>query len=150
MRQKNREQKIALKRRDFLLTDWEGIMQAQQPAQERRISVRTNLLGVSAKVSKDGWKWEEILVKDISDGGIGFEISAEHPVGEKLVLEGEASDFARSMDISCDVRIIFASATADGKYFYGARFINMSKAQTIGLGIFIELMVTKYPSLLLQ
>ncbi|MCL1844340.1 MAG: PilZ domain-containing protein [Defluviitaleaceae bacterium] len=125
-------------------------MQTLSPSQERRISIRTNLLGVSAKVSKDGWKWEEIVVNDISDGGIGFEMQTEYPVGEKLIMQGEASDFARAMDISCDVRIVFAGTTADGNFLYGARFTNMSKAQTTGLSVFIELMVTKYPSLLLQ
>ncbi|MCL1877409.1 MAG: PilZ domain-containing protein [Defluviitaleaceae bacterium] len=125
-------------------------MQTLVPSQERRISIRTNLLGVSARVSKDGWKWDDVVVHDISDGGIGFEMQTEYPVGEKLLLEGEASDFARSMDISCGLRIVFSGTTADGKFTYGARFTNMSKAQTTGLGIFIELMVTKYPSLLLE
>ncbi|MCL1842380.1 MAG: PilZ domain-containing protein [Defluviitaleaceae bacterium] len=119
-------------------------------AQEKRISIRTNLLGVSAKISKDGWKWEEVVVKDISDGGIGFIANAEYPIGEKILLEGEASDFARSMDISCDIKIMFVSPAPDGKFLYGVRFMNMSKAQSTGLGIFIELMVTKYPSLLLE
>ena len=125
-------------------------MQTQTTAQERRISIRTNLLGVTAKISKDGWKWEDVDVRDISDGGLGFTAETEYPIGEKLVLEGEASDFARGMDISCDIRIVFVSETSDGKYLYGVRFMNMSKAQHIGLGIFIELLVTKYPSLLLQ
>ncbi|MCL2356752.1 MAG: PilZ domain-containing protein [Defluviitaleaceae bacterium] len=125
-------------------------MQALVPAQEKRISVRTNLLDITAQISKDGWKWEDVAVKDISDGGIGFEMQTEYPIGEQLVLEGKASDFARGMDISCDIRVVFAGKTADGKFAYGARFLNMSKAQTTGLSIFIELMVTKYPSLLLQ
>jgi c-di-GMP-binding flagellar brake protein YcgR len=125
-------------------------MQTSAQASERRISIRTNLLGVSAKISKDGWKWEDVVVKDISDGGLGFEASTEYPIGEKLILEGEASDFARGMDISCDVRVVFVGATSDKKFLYGVRFMNMSKAQNTGLSIFIELMVTKYPSLLLQ
>jgi c-di-GMP-binding flagellar brake protein YcgR len=128
------------------------IMQTQTQAQtqERRISVRTNLLGVTAKISKDGWKWEEVTVKDISDGGMGFVAGTDFPIGEKLLLEGEASDFARAMDISCDIKIVFVGSTPEGKHIYGVRFINMSKAQQTGLGIFIELMVTKYPSLLLE
>jgi c-di-GMP-binding flagellar brake protein YcgR len=119
-------------------------------AQERRISIRTNLLGVSAKISKDGWKWDEVEVKDISDGGLGFVAPSAFPVGEMLLLEGETSDFARTMDISCDIKIIFAGETPEGKHTYGVRFMNMSKAQQTSLGIFIELMVTKYPSLLLE
>ena len=122
----------------------------QSQVQERRISIRTNLLGVSAKISKDGWKWEEITVRDISDGGIGFVAATEYPVGEKLFLEGEASDFAHSMDITCEINIVFADKEPDGKYLYGVRFLNMSKAQHTGLGILIELLVTKYPSLLLE
>lgn len=126
-------------------------MQAvQERMTERRISIRTNLLGVSAKISKDGWKWEEVAVKDISDGGLGFVADSEYPIGEKLLLEGEASDFARGMDISCDIKVVFVGNTPDGKYLFGVRFMNMSKAQQTGLSIFIELMVTKYPSLLLQ
>jgi c-di-GMP-binding flagellar brake protein YcgR len=121
-----------------------------QASAERRISIRTNLLGVSAKISKDGWKWEDVVVKDISDGGLGFEAATEYPIGEKLLLEGEASDFARGMDISCDIRVVFAGSAPEGKFLYGIRFMNMSKAQQTGLSIFIELMVTKYPSLLLQ
>jgi len=124
-------------------------MQTQTLVQERRISVRTNLLGVAAKISKDGWKWEDIETCDVSDGGLGFIAETEYPVGEKLLLEGEASDFARGMDISCDIRVVFAGEK-DGKYLYGVRFLNMSKAQRTGLSIFIELLVTKYPSLLLQ
>jgi c-di-GMP-binding flagellar brake protein YcgR len=119
-------------------------------SQERRISIRTNLLGVTAKISKDGWKWEDVVVKDISDGGLGFEVDSEFPIGEKLILEGEASDFSRSMDISCDIRVVFAGTTPEGKFLYGVRFTSMSKTQQTGLSIFIELMVTKYPSLLLQ
>ena len=125
-------------------------MQPLARSQERRISIRTNLLGVSARISKDGWKWEDVVVRDISDGGIGFEAATEYPIGEKLLLEGEASDFARSMDISCDIRVVFTGTTPEGRYLYGVRFMNMSKAQHTGLSIFIELMVTKYPSLLLQ
>ncbi|MCL2388083.1 MAG: PilZ domain-containing protein [Defluviitaleaceae bacterium] len=125
-------------------------MQAQPQPQERRISIRTNLLGVTARISKDGWKWEEVAVKDISDGGLGFTSDTDFPIGEKLLLEGEASDFARGMDISCDIKIVFAGTTQEGKYLYGVRFMNMSKAQHTSLGIFIELMVTKYPSLLLE
>jgi c-di-GMP-binding flagellar brake protein YcgR len=125
-------------------------MQTQTQVQERRISVRTNLLGVTAKISKDGWKWEEIIVKDISDGGLGFVASADFPIGEKLLLEGEASDFARAMDISCDIKVVFVGSAPDGQNIFGVRFMNMSKAQQTGLGIFIELMVTKYPSLLLE
>lgn len=124
-------------------------MQTLTKIQERRISVRTSLLGVSAKISRDGWKWEDVLVKDVSDGGLSFLAETEYPIGEKLVLEGEASDFARGMDISCDVRVVFVTES-EGKYLYGVRFVNMSKEQQIGLGIFIELMVTKYPTLLLQ
>lgn len=127
-------------------------MQTFAQPQERRISVRTNLLDVKAKISKDGWKWEDIAVKDISDGGISFASKVEYPVGEGLILEGDASDFARCMDISCDMRIVFTDPvkTPEGRFLYGARFLNMSKAQYTSLGIFIELMVTKYPSLLLK
>jgi hypothetical protein len=125
-------------------------MNVQSLPNERRISIRTNLLGVSAKISKDGWIWEEVVAKDISDGGLGFISDKEYPIGEKLVLEGEASDAARSMDISCNVKVVFVGEAPGGKFSYGVRFMNMSKAQHTSLGIFIELLVTKYPSLLLQ
>ena len=117
-------------------------------AQERRISVRTNLLGVTAKISKDGGKWEEVEVKDISDGGLGFIASSEFSIGEKISLEGEASDFARTLDISCEIKVVFVGTTPEGKFSYGVRFMNMP--QQTSLSIFIELMVTKYPSLLLE
>jgi c-di-GMP-binding flagellar brake protein YcgR len=117
---------------------------------ERRISVRTNLLGVTGQISKDGWRWEEITVRDISDGGLGFVAATEYQKGDMLLLEGEVSDFLRSMDISCDIKVVFVGTTSDKKFLYGVGFKNMSKAQRVGLSIFIELMVTKYPSLLLQ
>ena len=122
----------------------------QNKIQERRISIRTNLLGVSAKISKDGWKWEEVTVKDISDSGLGFVADTEYPIGEKLILEGEASDYAHVMDISCDIKVVFVGKEPDGKFLYGVRLLNLSKAQHTGLGILIELLVTKFPALLLE
>ena len=117
---------------------------------ERRVSVRTNMLGVTARVSTDGSKWEKISVRDISDSGIGFIMDSEYPIDEVLILKGEVSDVTRSMEVSCEMKIIFAAKTTDEKFLYGTRFIDMSKEQRVSLGIFIELMVTKFPSLLMQ
>jgi c-di-GMP-binding flagellar brake protein YcgR len=122
----------------------------QTAVQERRVSIRTNMLGVTAKISKDGWKWEEVFVEDISDGGMGFVATEELQKEEMLILEGEASDFTRGIDISCDIKVVFVGTTPDGKYRYGIRFEKMSKAQRTGLSILIELTATKFPELLLQ
>jgi len=118
--------------------------------QEQRISVRTSLLGVNARVSKDGREWFDIKAKDISDGGMSFTATAVFSKGAKLTLEGEASDVSKRMDISCEVEVVFNSPVSDGKFLYGVKFIDLSHAHKIELSIFVELMIKKYPDLLFE
>jgi len=117
--------------------------------QDQRISVRTNLLKTHARISKDGRVWKEVDVLDISCGGLGFISDVELEKSSHLRIEGEVSDFVHSMDLSCDIDIIFVSKTADG-FLHGVKFRDMPKAQHTGLGVFIDLTVTKYPTLLLE
>ncbi|MCL2216406.1 MAG: PilZ domain-containing protein [Defluviitaleaceae bacterium] len=118
--------------------------------QEKRVSVRTNMLGVNARISKDGRDWIDVTAKDISDGGMSFIAMAEFPIGTKLSLEGEASDLARTVDISCDATVVFFSPISEGKFLYGIKFMNLSHAHKMELSIFIEQMVTRYPMLLME
>jgi len=118
--------------------------------QEHRISARTTLLSVNVQVSVDGRKWTEVEVRDISDGGFGFVSEVEFERGAHLYMEGDVSDFTRQMSISCDIDVIFCGKYSDGRNIYGVKFLNMSKAEHTGLAVFIELMVTKYPKLLVQ
>ena len=118
--------------------------------QEKRISVRTQLLGVQASITEDeGLGWSNINVKDISDGGLRFVAKRPFPIDVRLKFEGDVSDFVRSMDITCDIQVIFCEKT-DGGFMCGARFINLTTSQRTSLSIFIELMVTKHPDLLDQ
>ena len=118
--------------------------------QEKRISVRTQLLCVHASVTEEeGLGWTNIVVNDISDGGLSFTSKKSFPIDQLLKFEGDVSDYVRGMDITCDIRIVFCEK-ADGKYTYGARFVNLTTPQRTSLSIFIELMVTKYPNLLDQ
>ena len=118
--------------------------------QEKRISVRTQLLGVQASVTEDeGLGWSNIIVKDISDGGLRFVSKKSYPIDVRLKFEGDVSDFIRSMDITCDIQLIFCEKI-DGGFLCGARFINLTSSQRTSLSIFIELMVTKHPDLLDQ
>jgi len=117
---------------------------------EQRISVRTSMLGVNARVSKDGQDWADIKAKDISSGGMSFTTTAEFPRGTVITLEGEAVDMVKSVDISCEANVVFSSPISEGKYLYGIKFLTLSKAHTTELSIFIEQMVTKYPKLLLD
>ena len=119
--------------------------------QEKRISVRTHLMGVGARISKDNKTWTDVDVRDISDGGICFISKEEFPRGTTLKLHGNISDFLRTMEIDCDVKVVF---TKDGdeqnSYSLGCKFMYLSKAEQTALSIFIELLVTKYPSLLIE
>ncbi|MDR0271866.1 MAG: PilZ domain-containing protein [Clostridiales bacterium] len=113
---------------------------------ERRLSVRTGLICISASISNDGDNWEKVEGNDISDTGLSFIAQTEYPIGQILELEGVASDYrAIHMTISCDIEIVYTVAQHDGKHFYGARFKSMSKGQHTGLGSFIEQMVTRFP-----
>lgn len=116
--------------------------------QEKRISVRTDLLGVDAKISEDGKSWASISAKDISDNGIGFVADKDFAPGSQLKLEGAVSDFIKELDITCDIKVVFAGNTPEGKYLYGCKFLNMEHKQKVALSVFIEMMVTKYPPLL--
>jgi len=119
--------------------------------QEKRISVRTHLMGVGARISSDAKTWTNVEVKDISDGGIRFISKDEIPKGSVLKLHGDISDFLRVMEIDCDIKVVFASESEEGGgYSNGCKFLYLSKADQTALSIFIELLVTKYPSLLLE
>jgi len=120
--------------------------------QEKRVSVRTNLLAVDARVSQGNDEWTDITVRDISDGGLGFVSDVQFTKGTKLVLEGDATDVATSIDINCDVEVIFCGRpeAEGGKYLCGVRFLDMPKQHHTELGIFIEKIVSKYPSLLVD
>ena len=116
----------------------------------RRISVRTKLLNVQASVTEDEAQgWHNVTVRDISDGGLSFASNRSYPLDMRLKLEGDVSDYVRSIDISCDVEIIFCERAEDG-FLCGARFMNLSSSQRTTLSIFIELIVTKHPDLLDQ
>ena len=117
--------------------------------QDKRISIRAHLMGVKAKISPDGKTWTEVSAVDISDGGIGFTSDAEYHRGETLKIQTEISDFLRTMEIDCDIKVIFVGNKGDG-YTYGCKFMHMGKAEHTALSIFIELMVTKHPSLLIE
>jgi len=116
--------------------------------QEKRISVRTGLLGVEIKISKDGTRWTTVATKDISDGGLSFVSRKEFDLGTKLNLKGEASDFTKTIDISCNIEIVFCGKTPEGESLYGVKFLDMDNDRHTRLSIFIEKMVTKYPPLL--
>jgi len=117
---------------------------------EKRVSVRTHLLDVNIRVSDDGGKnWNDVQVKDISDGGLGFTADKEYPRGSELKLRGTVSDFARGLDIECDIKVVFCEKI-DDVYNIGAAFRGMGKVLHTELGIFVEMVVTKYPSLLLD
>lgn len=115
---------------------------------EKRISVRTDLLGVEAKVSDDGDNWLTVSARDISDSGLGFVADKEFPPGSQLKFEGSVSDHVKTLELVCDMRVIFSGTTPEGKFLYGSRFFNMTKEQKMGLSVFIEMMVTKFPPLL--
>ena len=118
--------------------------------QEKRIAVRTQLLSVHASITDDeGLGWSSISVKDISSGGLRFISKKELPLNSRLKFEGDVSDYVRSMDITCDVQLVFCEKTEQG-YLCGARFLNLSVAHRTGLSIFIELMVTRHPDLMEQ
>ena len=117
---------------------------------EKRISVRTDLLGLDAKVSLDGEEWVTIAAKDISDGGLRFSAEHDFPKGAQLYLKGSVSDFAHHADITCMVRIIFCGTTPEGERLYGIKFLDLDKSKRTTLSIFIERMVTHYPPLLLD
>jgi c-di-GMP-binding flagellar brake protein YcgR len=119
-------------------------MHAQTPVQERRVSIRTNLLSVAAKISNDGKNWENVVAVDISVGGLGFVAETEYQAGEKLTLVGTASNFRRDEDISCEAEVAFVGQAPGGKYIYGVRFANMSREQQTSLGIFIDWILTKF------
>lgn len=118
--------------------------------QEKRISVRTHLLCVQASVTDDeALGWSRVEVRDISSGGLQFVTKKEFPINSRLKFEGDVSDFVRSMDITCDIQLVFCEKT-DGGYLCRARFLNLSVSHRTGLSVFIELMVTKYPDMLDQ
>ena len=120
----------------------------QRPGKERRVSARTSMLDVMARISKDGWNnWEEVETKDISDSGIGFVAETKYKVGQKIYLRGMVADATRSMDISCDITIAYVVETSDKKYLYGASFSNLSKSQYTSLSFLVELMVIKFPTI---
>ena len=119
--------------------------------QEKRISVRTHLMGVGARVSKDGKAWTDVEVKDISDGGMRFSSSEEHPKGTILKFHGDISDFLKVMEIDCDLKVVFAQPGEDGDCFIsGCKFLCLPKEKQTELSVFIEKLVTRYPILLLQ
>ena len=118
--------------------------------EEKRVSPRTSMLGVSAKVSMDGNSWQDVPVRDISSGGLGFVSDVQSTKGDMFKIEGEVSDFARSMEFACDVKVVVCVPLPDGKFMCGVKYVDMPKAQQTGLSIFIELMVTKFPVLLVQ
>jgi hypothetical protein len=120
----------------------------QRTGKERRVSARTSMLDVMAKISKDGWNnWEEVETKDISDSGIGFVAETKYKIGQKVYLRGMVADATRSMDISCDITVAYVAETADKKYLYGASFSNLSKSQFTSLSFLVELMVIKFPTI---
>lgn len=116
--------------------------------QEQRISVRTNMLGVNARISSDGRNWVDIKAKDISDGGMSFTAMSEFPRGTRLTIEGDAADIAKSVDITCDAEVVFNSPLSDGKFLYGVKFLDLPHSHKVELSIFIELMIKKYPDLI--
>ena len=118
--------------------------------QEKRISVRTDLLGLEAQVSLDGEEWIPIVAKDISDGGLAFSAAEDFPTGAQLYLKGSVSDFAHYADITCTVKVLFRGKTPEGEVLYGIKFLDLSKSKKTTLSIFIERMVTHYPPLLMD
>ena len=121
-------------------------MQANEPTNQRRASVRTNLLSVNASLSSDEVNWHEITANDISATGIGFVSQLDLQPGDKLKLVGEAFDHTHTQDISCETTIIFKASESDG-YLYGACFCKMDKKNKTELAVFIDKAITKYPSL---
>jgi len=117
---------------------------------EKRISVRTDLLGLDAQVSIDGDEWIDIVAKDISDGGLRFSADHDFPNGAQLYLKGSVSDFAHYADITCTVRVMFSGTTPEGETLYGIKFLDMDRGKQTTLSIFIERMVTHYPPLLTE
>ncbi|MCL2200020.1 MAG: PilZ domain-containing protein [Defluviitaleaceae bacterium] len=117
---------------------------------EKRISIRTSLMGVTAKISKDGNTWEDVAEKDISDSGIGFEAVGDHNVNDILKIEFDVSDHVHKMSFACDIKVKFKTGRAEGKHFYGAKFQNISKSDHTSLAVLIELLATRYPTLLMQ
>jgi len=118
--------------------------------QEKRISVRTDLLGLEAQVSLDGEEWIQIIAKDISDGGLAFTAEENFPTGAQLYLKGSVSDFAHFADISCNVKVMFCGTTPEGEPLYGIKFLDLDRGKRTTLSIFIERMVTRYPRLLMD
>jgi len=118
--------------------------------QEQRISVRTNLLDVHVKISTDGQNWTDVVALDISDGGLGFVSDAEFPKGTKFMMQGAVSDHVKHMNVNCECKVIFSASHSDDKTMHGVKFLDISRVQRTALSIFIEQMVTKYPSLLIE
>jgi len=108
------------------------------------------LLDVHVKISTDGQKWSDVLALDISDGGLGFVSDVEFPKGTKLMIQGEVSDHIKNMNINCECKVVFSTSYSEDKTMHGVKFVDISRVQRTSLSIFIEQMVTKYPSLLLE
>lgn len=116
--------------------------------QEKRISVRTDMLGVHARLSTNGRIWTEVTVHDISDSGLGFISDNEIKTGATFMLNCSVTDFVKDLTFECDLKIIFAGKTPDGHFLYGSKFVGLEHAHHVELSIFVEMMLTKYPPLL--
>jgi c-di-GMP-binding flagellar brake protein YcgR len=114
---------------------------------ENRISSRSKLMSVAAKISADGGEsWMDIISRDISDGGIGFTSMVEYPKGTVLKLYGAVTDFMRTMSIECDIKVVFAGKEGN-EFVCGCKFLNLPRQEHTALSIFIELLMTRHPSL---
>ena len=108
---------------------------------EQRITVRTDFLGIDAKVSDDGTNWIPIVAKDISSAGIGFTVNKEFAPGSKLQLEGVVTDHVNKWDIDGEIRVVFAGKTPEGEFLYGSKFIKIAHQDE--LNILIEQLIVK-------
>jgi len=113
---------------------------------ENRISSRTKLMRVVARISADGITWEDISSRDISDGGIGFTAKEPFTKGNIYKINGEITDFMKTMELDCDVLILNVEEDTEG-YMHHCKFLNMSHSSHTELGVFIELLVSKFPNL---
>jgi len=111
---------------------------------ERRISVRTDLLGIEANISKDGNSFEPVVVKNISGGGFGFYSKSALTLQQKLLFEAEVTDSFKLLSLDCAIEIIYRDESDNDRYVYGAKYLNMCDEQHTRLCIFIETALTKY------
>ncbi|MCL2076811.1 MAG: PilZ domain-containing protein [Oscillospiraceae bacterium] len=99
---------------------------------DKRFYKRDAYFCSDTKVSLDGNIWHDVLVFDISAGGLGFQSNIIFDVGETLWFDLTIPEFLSNNEVRLRGEINRVEHE-EGKFFYGVAFVDVSDDVRIGI-----------------